>query len=192
VDVGGTIADLPLPGHSLSILSRMYAASSPGLPHRKLTVQKRINPQPIRRHSTFEQGVSQDFLSQESQFQHFRTTNEMEWATIFAGTASLWVFRDNPSNLPIQEVVTGKGERNGLNLQLRKETKFDNEWDSGRSGAPRERNRFMELTHPFIWIAAGGLVTLATYVCFCLLRSAQGLDDAEEERLWQYLLHHGS
>jgi cytoskeletal protein CcmA (bactofilin family) len=34
-------------------------------------------------------GVFRYFLSQESQFQHFRTTNEMEWTTIFAGTTSL-------------------------------------------------------------------------------------------------------
>ena len=49
----------------------------------------------------------------------------------------------------------------------------------------------MELTHLLIWIAGGGLVTLATCVCLCLLKSAQRLDDAEGERLWQYLLHPG-
>ena len=46
-------------------------------------------------------------------------------------------------------------------------------------------------TYPFIWIAGGGLATLATYACFWLLRSGQRLDDAEEESLWQYLLHPG-
>ena len=50
----------------------------------------------------------------------------------------------------------------------------------------------MESTHFVIWLAGGGLVTLATYFGFCLLKSAEHHDDAEDERLWQYLLHPGT
>jgi hypothetical protein len=49
----------------------------------------------------------------------------------------------------------------------------------------------MEPTYFLICIAGGGLVTLATCVCLCLFKSAERLDDAEGERLWQYLLHPG-
>ncbi len=46
----------------------------------------------------------------------------------------------------------------------------------------------MELTYLLIWTAGGGLVTLATYACF---KYGQRLEDAEGERLWQYLLNPG-
>jgi hypothetical protein len=49
----------------------------------------------------------------------------------------------------------------------------------------------MELTYLLTWIGAVGLVTLATYVCFCLLKHGQRLEDVESERLWQYLLNPG-
>jgi hypothetical protein len=48
----------------------------------------------------------------------------------------------------------------------------------------------MELTYLLKWIA-GGLVTLAVYACFCLLKSAQRLEDGEDKRLWQNLLYPG-
>jgi hypothetical protein len=44
-------------------------------------------------------------------------------------------------------------------------------------------------TYFLSWLAGGGLVTLATYASLCLLKSAQRIEDAEEEKLWQYLLH---
>ncbi len=47
----------------------------------------------------------------------------------------------------------------------------------------------MESIYLVIWLAGGGLVT---YVSFCLLKSAERRDDAENERLWQYLLHPGT
>ena len=47
----------------------------------------------------------------------------------------------------------------------------------------------MELTYLHIWIGAAGLVTLATYACFCLLKHGQRLEDVESERLWQHLLN---
>jgi hypothetical protein len=47
----------------------------------------------------------------------------------------------------------------------------------------------MELTYLLTWIGAVGLVTLATYACFCLLKHGQRLEDVESERLWQYLLN---
>ncbi len=50
----------------------------------------------------------------------------------------------------------------------------------------------MELTYLLKWIAGGGLVTLAVYACFCLLKSAQYLEDGEDERLWQNLLYPGT
>ena len=49
----------------------------------------------------------------------------------------------------------------------------------------------MEITYLLIWIAGGGLVTLATYACFYLLKYGQRLEDAESERLWLYLLNPG-
>jgi hypothetical protein len=49
----------------------------------------------------------------------------------------------------------------------------------------------MELTYLLTWIAGVGLMTLATYACFCLLKYGQRLEDAEGERLWQYLLNPG-
>jgi hypothetical protein len=51
------------------------------------------------------------FLRSESQFQHLRTTSVIEWATIFTGTASLWVLRGSPSNLLHRRgSLTGRGE----------------------------------------------------------------------------------
>jgi hypothetical protein len=50
----------------------------------------------------------------------------------------------------------------------------------------------MKPTYFLIWLTGGGLVILATYVGLYLLRSAQRQDDAEDERLWQYLLHPGT
>jgi hypothetical protein len=47
----------------------------------------------------------------------------------------------------------------------------------------------MELTYLLIRIGAAGLVTLATYACFCLLKHGQRLEDVESGRLWQYLLN---
>jgi hypothetical protein len=47
----------------------------------------------------------------------------------------------------------------------------------------------MELTYLAEWIAGGGLVILLIYTCFCLLKFAQRLEDAEDERLWQNVLH---
>lgn len=35
---------------------------------------------------------------------------------------------------------------------------------------------------------SGGLVSLLSYFFFSLLKSAQGREDAEDERLWHYLL----
>jgi hypothetical protein len=49
----------------------------------------------------------------------------------------------------------------------------------------------MEPTYLLIWIAGGGLVPLATYACVCSLKYGQRLEDAEDERLWQYLLNPG-
>ena len=49
----------------------------------------------------------------------------------------------------------------------------------------------MEPTYLLTWIGAVGLVTLATYACFCLLKHGQRLEDVESESLWQYLLNPG-
>ncbi len=48
----------------------------------------------------------------------------------------------------------------------------------------------MELSYLLNWIA-GSLLILVAYACFSLLKSAQRLEDAEDERLWQYVLHPG-
>jgi hypothetical protein len=50
----------------------------------------------------------------------------------------------------------------------------------------------MELTYLLTWIGAVGLVTLATYGSFCLLKHGQRLEDVESERLWQYLVNPGA
>lgn len=52
-----------------------------------------------------------------------------------------------------------------------------------------KKGRNMEPTYFLSWLAGGGLVTLVTYAILCLLKSAQRIEDAEEEKLWQYLLH---
>ncbi len=41
----------------------------------------------------------------------------------------------------------------------------------------------------FTLVCAVGLVGLASCSCLALLRSAQCREDAEDERLWDYLLH---
>ncbi len=46
----------------------------------------------------------------------------------------------------------------------------------------------MELTHLLIWIACGGLATLAIFGTFCLLASSQQLEDEQVEQLWRLLL----
>jgi hypothetical protein len=50
----------------------------------------------------------------------------------------------------------------------------------------------MKLAYFLIGLAGGGLVTLATYVGLCLLKSAEHVDDIEDERIWQHLLHAGT
>jgi hypothetical protein len=50
----------------------------------------------------------------------------------------------------------------------------------------------MKLANFLFWLAGGGLVTFATYVGLFLLKCGERLDDAEEERLWQHLLHPGT
>ena len=49
----------------------------------------------------------------------------------------------------------------------------------------------MKLTYFFMWLACGGLVALGVYLGPTLLRFAERLDDAEEDRLWRHLLHPG-
>jgi hypothetical protein len=79
-----------------------------------------------------------------------------------------------------------------LHFQFRKENKLGNGRNSGKSMAPRKRNRIIELTYLLLlWIPGGGLVILATYACYCLLKYGQRLEDAEDEKLWQYLLNPG-
>jgi hypothetical protein len=46
----------------------------------------------------------------------------------------------------------------------------------------------MELTHLLIWIACGGLATLAIFVTFCLLTPSQQLEDEQVKQLWRLLL----
>jgi hypothetical protein len=42
---------------------------------------------------------------------------------------------------------------------------------------------------PFLMLFAFcGSMIFAAYACRCLLKAAQGREDAEDERLWQYLL----
>jgi hypothetical protein len=45
----------------------------------------------------------------------------------------------------------------------------------------------MALTHFLILLAGGGVVILAAYVHLSLLKSSQAQEDAEDERVWQYL-----
>jgi hypothetical protein len=47
----------------------------------------------------------------------------------------------------------------------------------------------MNLTYLLTWIAAGGLVTLAIFSTFGLLKASSRLEDAQDERLWRLLLH---
>ncbi len=47
----------------------------------------------------------------------------------------------------------------------------------------------MKLIYLLTWVAAGGLVTLAIFVTFSLLKSSQQLEDAQDEQLWRLLLH---
>jgi hypothetical protein len=47
----------------------------------------------------------------------------------------------------------------------------------------------MKLIYLLTWIAGGGLVTLSIYVIFSLLKSSQELEDAQDDKLWQLLLH---
>ncbi|MGB9430885.1 MAG: hypothetical protein WBQ89_01460 [Candidatus Acidiferrum sp.] len=46
----------------------------------------------------------------------------------------------------------------------------------------------MALTHFLILLAGGCVVILAAYVYLSLLKSSQAQEDAEDERVWQYLL----
>jgi hypothetical protein len=50
-------------------------------------------------------------------------------------------------------------------------------------------NEAMDLRHVFILLAGAGLVTMAVSACCALLKAAQEREDAEDERLWQCLLH---
>jgi len=49
----------------------------------------------------------------------------------------------------------------------------------------------MQLTRFLMMFACGGFVTLATYLCLNLLKSAQCREDTDDERLWHYLLNPG-
>lgn len=46
----------------------------------------------------------------------------------------------------------------------------------------------MHLISLLLLLAYGAGLAVAVYACRSLLRSAQGREDAEDERLWQYLL----
>jgi len=49
----------------------------------------------------------------------------------------------------------------------------------------------MTPAHILVLLVGGGLLALTAFACLRLLKSAQGLEDTEDERLWQYLLHPG-
>jgi Tfp pilus assembly protein PilV len=46
----------------------------------------------------------------------------------------------------------------------------------------------MQLTHSFMMLFGVSLVGLAAFCCFTLLKTAQSREDAEDDRLWHYLL----
>jgi hypothetical protein len=50
----------------------------------------------------------------------------------------------------------------------------------------------MQFTHLFMMLGGTSLVGFAAYCCLSLLKSAQYREDAEDERLWQYLLDPGT
>ena len=50
----------------------------------------------------------------------------------------------------------------------------------------------MHLTAYFALFVCASLVTLAAYFGHYLLKSAERHDEAEDERLWEYLLHPGT
>lgn len=50
----------------------------------------------------------------------------------------------------------------------------------------------MDLGHFLILLGGGGLVTLVTCVCLSLLKFSLDQEDADDERLWEYLLRPGA
>jgi hypothetical protein len=50
----------------------------------------------------------------------------------------------------------------------------------------------MELTRFLLLLARGGLVSLVIHVFLNLLKPSQSREDAEDESLWENLLHPGS
>ena len=47
----------------------------------------------------------------------------------------------------------------------------------------------MKLTYLLLWLAGGGLVSLATFYCVYLLKVCQERHDAEDQRLWRILVN---
>jgi Tfp pilus assembly protein PilV len=46
----------------------------------------------------------------------------------------------------------------------------------------------MQLAHMFLMLVGVSLLGLAGYCCLSLLKTAQCREDAEDEKLWHYLL----
>ncbi|MGB7436320.1 MAG: hypothetical protein WBR26_01750 [Candidatus Acidiferrum sp.] len=47
----------------------------------------------------------------------------------------------------------------------------------------------MPLAHLAVLLAGPSLVMVAIYLCLSLLKTAQDREDAEDERVWEYLLN---